>query len=53
MTTAPGPRWATLTWEPVAQRLLVAQLHDDQSNTLVGSTPALVTDAWERAYYER
>jgi superoxide dismutase, Fe-Mn family len=51
MTTVQGSGWASLTWEPVAQRLLVAQLHDHQSNTLVGSTPVLVADAWEHAYY--
>jgi superoxide dismutase, Fe-Mn family len=51
MTTVQGSGWATLTWEPLAQRLLVAQLHDHQSNTLVGSTPILVADAWEHAYY--
>jgi superoxide dismutase, Fe-Mn family len=51
MTTVQGSGWATLTWEPLAQRLLVAQLHDHQSNTLVGSTPVLVADAWEHAYY--
>jgi len=51
MTTVQGSGWAILTWEPLAQRLLVAQLRDHQSNTLVGSTPILVADAWEHAYY--
>jgi superoxide dismutase, Fe-Mn family len=51
MTTVQGSGWATLTWEPTAQRMLVAQLHDHQSNTIVGSAPILVADAWEHAYY--
>ena len=51
ITTVQGSGWATLTWEPVAQRLLVAQLHDHQSNTMIGATPVLVADAWEHAYY--
>ena len=51
LTTVQGSGWAALVWEPVAQRLLVSQLHDHQSNTLVGSTPVLLADAWEHAYY--
>ncbi len=51
LTTVQGSGWAALVWEPLAQRLLVAQLHDHQSNTLVGSTPVLLADAWEHAYY--
>ena len=51
MTTVQGSGWAILTWEPLAQRVLIAQLHDHQSNALVGSSPLLVADAWEHAYY--
>jgi Fe-Mn family superoxide dismutase len=51
LTTVQGSGWAALVWEPLAQRLLVTQLHDHQSNTLVGSTPVLLADAWEHAYY--
>jgi superoxide dismutase, Fe-Mn family len=51
LTTVQGSGWAALVWEPLAQRLLVAQMHDHQSNTLVGSTPVLLADAWEHAYY--
>ncbi|HKZ72775.1 MAG TPA: Fe-Mn family superoxide dismutase, partial [Steroidobacteraceae bacterium] len=46
-----GSGWAALVWEPVSGRLLTAQLHDHESNTLQGSTPLLVFDAWEHAYY--
>jgi hypothetical protein len=35
----------------MAGRLLTAQLHDHESNTLQGSTLLLVFDAWEHAYY--
>jgi superoxide dismutase, Fe-Mn family len=46
-----GSGWAALVWEPMSRRLLTAQLHDHESNTLQGSTPLLVFDAWEHAYY--
>jgi superoxide dismutase, Fe-Mn family len=49
--TVMGSGWAALVWEPLAGRLLTAQLHDHQSNTLQGSTLLLVFDAWEHAYY--
>ena len=38
-------------WEPVAKRLLTAQIHDHQSNVTQGGVPILVLDAWEHAYY--
>jgi superoxide dismutase, Fe-Mn family len=49
--TVAGSGWAALVWEPMAGRLLTAQLHDHQSNTLQGSSLLLVFDAWEHAYY--
>lgn len=49
--TVMGSGWAALVWEPLGGRLLTAQLHDHQSNALQGSTPLLVFDAWEHAYY--
>jgi superoxide dismutase, Fe-Mn family len=49
--TVMGSGWAALVWEPIAARLLTAQLHDHESNTLQGATPLLVFDAWEHAYY--
>jgi Fe-Mn family superoxide dismutase len=49
--TVMGSGWAALAWEPLAGRLLTAQLHDHESNTLQGSTLLLVFDAWEHAYY--
>jgi Fe-Mn family superoxide dismutase len=50
-STIMGSGWGALVWEPVSQRLVTAQIYDHQGNSLVGSTPLLVLDAWEHAYY--
>jgi Fe-Mn family superoxide dismutase len=49
--TVMGSGWAALVWEPMAQRLLACQIYDHQSNLSQGSTPLMVIDAWEHAYY--
>ncbi len=49
--TVMGSGWAALSWEPLGRRLLVTQIYDHQSNVAQGSTPLLVVDAWEHAYY--
>jgi len=46
-----GSGWAALMWEPIARRLIVSQIYDHQSNIAQGSTPLMVIDAWEHAYY--
>ena len=47
-----GSGWAVLgLGADRGARLMVAQIHDHQSNMLAGSTPLLVADAWEHAYY--
>jgi Fe-Mn family superoxide dismutase len=46
-----GPGWAALVWDPVGHRLLTTQLHEHQSDAAQASTPLLVIDAWEHAYY--
>jgi superoxide dismutase, Fe-Mn family len=46
-----GAGWAALVWEPDAQRLLITQIHDHQSNTVQDGMLLLVMDAWEHAYY--
>jgi Fe-Mn family superoxide dismutase len=46
-----GSGWGSLTWEPVAQRLIVEQVYDHQSNVGQGAPPLLVLDMWEHAYY--
>ena len=50
-STIMGSGWGALVWEPVAKRLVTAQIYDHQGNSLVGSVPLLVLDAWEHAYY--
>lgn len=50
-STIMGSGWAVLMWEPVAGRLLTAQIYDHQSNLNQGGSPLLVLDAWEHAYY--
>jgi Fe-Mn family superoxide dismutase len=49
--TIMGSGWAALAWEPVGQRLLVAQIYDHQSNVAQAGIPLMVIDAWEHAYY--
>jgi Fe-Mn family superoxide dismutase len=49
--TVMGSGWATLVWEPLAQRLLTCQLYDHQSNISQGGVILMVIDAWEHAYY--
>ena len=46
-----GSGWAALVWEPVGERLAVVQLHDHQSDFIVGATPLLAIDGWEHAFY--
>jgi Fe-Mn family superoxide dismutase len=49
--TIQGSGWALASWEPVAQRLVVQQVHDHQGNHGQGTVPLLAIDAWEHAYY--
>ncbi len=46
-----GSGWAALVWEPLARRLVVTEIHDHQHDQIAGSTPLLVIDGWEHAYY--
>lgn len=50
-STIMGSGWATLVWEPTAQRLLISQIYDHQSNLSQGGVALMVIDAWEHAYY--
>ncbi|WP_250281030.1 MULTISPECIES: superoxide dismutase [unclassified Frankia] len=50
-STIQGSGWGVLSYEPVADRLLIEQVYDHQGNVGVGSTPLLVFDAWEHAFY--
>ncbi len=46
-----GSGWGALAYEPLAGKLIVQQIYDHQGNVAVGSSPLLVIDAWEHAYY--
>ncbi|MFC9515789.1 superoxide dismutase [Nocardiaceae bacterium NPDC056970] len=49
--TVQGSGWGVLAWDPVGARLVVHQLHDHHTNFAATSTPLLVFDAWEHAFY--
>ncbi len=49
--TVQGSGWAVLSWEPVAERLIVQQVHDHQGGHSQGATPLLAIDVWEHAFY--
>ena len=51
IATVQGSGWAALSWEPVAQRLVVHQILDHQDNAAAGSLPIFVIDGWEHAWY--
>ncbi|WP_018352720.1 superoxide dismutase [Longispora albida] len=46
-----GSGWGVLGYEPLSGRLQVTQVYDHHGNVGVGTTPILVFDAWEHAYY--
>ncbi len=46
-----GAGWALASWEPMAGRLVVQQVHDHQGEHGQGTVPLLAIDAWEHAYY--
>ncbi|MFB9678213.1 superoxide dismutase [Streptosporangium vulgare] len=46
-----GSGWGILAWEPLGRRLVVEQVYDHHGNVGTNSTPLLVFDAWEHAYY--
>jgi Fe-Mn family superoxide dismutase len=49
--TVQGSGWGVLAYEPVGDKLVVQQVYDHQNNLTNASTPLLVIDAWEHAYY--
>jgi Fe-Mn family superoxide dismutase len=50
---AEASAWGALVYEPLGQRLLVMAFEDHQNMGFHGSTPLLVCDVWEHAYYLR
>ena len=51
VTSVQGSGWALASWEPVAERISVQQVHDHQADVGAGTLPLLAIDAWEHAYY--
>lgn len=49
--TVQGSGWGVLAWEPLSRRLVVEQVYDHHGNIGMNTTPLLVFDAWEHAYY--
>lgn len=50
-TTIQGSGWAVLARDPIAGRLHVFQLTDQQGNIPIGLTPVVMLDMWEHAFY--
>jgi Fe-Mn family superoxide dismutase len=50
-STVQGSGWGVLAWEPLGKRLVVEQVYDHHGNVGMNTTPLLVFDAWEHAYY--
>lgn len=46
-----GSGWGVLAHDPLGDRLIVTQVYDHHGNVGVDTTPLLVFDAWEHAYY--
>lgn len=49
--TVQGSGWGALAWDPIGNRLVVHQIHDHHISLAITSTPLLVFDAWEHAFY--
>src|SRR5260221_11938059 len=49
--TIMGSGWGALVRDPLSGRLMTVQVHDHQSEFIQASTPLLVLDGWEHAYY--
>ncbi|WP_035855392.1 superoxide dismutase [Cryptosporangium arvum] len=50
-TSVQGSGWGVLAHEPVSGTLLIHQVYDHHGNVGLNTTPLLVFDAWEHAYY--
>lgn len=46
-----GSGWGVLAHDPLGDRLIITQVYDHHGNVGVDTTPILVFDAWEHAYY--
>lgn len=46
-----GSGWALLSFEGLGGNMLIEQLYDQQGNVPVATTPLLMLDMWEHAFY--
>ena len=46
-----GSGWAFLAWDAIGGQLIIEQLYDQQGNIAAATTPLLMLDMWEHAYY--
>lgn len=46
-----GSGWGVLAFEPISKRLVVEQIYDHHGNVGMSTTPLVVFDAWEHAYF--
>ena len=49
--TVEGSGWGIFAYDPLSEQLLTLQAEKHQNLTVQGSTPLLVLDVWEHAYY--
>lgn len=50
-TTIQGNGWAALSWDPIGKTLITQQLRDHHNNLVLPTTPILLVDVWEHAFY--
>ena len=48
-----GSGWGWLVYEPIAGRLMITQMQNQQQMMFAGAVPLLGVDVWEHAYYLR
>lgn len=46
-----GSGWGWLIYEPIAERLMITQMQNQQQMMFAGAVPLLGVDVWEHAYY--
>jgi Fe-Mn family superoxide dismutase len=46
-----GSGWAFLAWDAIGRQLIIEQLYDQQGNIAAATTPLLMLDMWEHAFY--
>ncbi|WP_372697742.1 superoxide dismutase [Arthrobacter sp. JSM 101049] len=50
-TTIQGSGWAILAYEPIGGNIVIEQMYDQQNGVTVATTPLLMLDMWEHAFY--